>query len=249
MGSLCRSVRPSAAAVLLLLPLAACGGSGTPPAQSPSQSAAPSAAPATSSSADATATRAQANRAHARQLIGAAVEWRGANGGACPTLKDVLGRYAFPAGTELDASGVPFTIECTDTEVRIVASGHETADSQAYSAPVRLVRDPLHVPGDDKSAMANVPVANMESVIRSQIFPAAKRCYQRGLEEDPTQSGKLLFESEPGKCHMHVKADSAGGLSKSVVKCIQEWLERVDLCGPQGRATIQKPITFTLGGD
>jgi hypothetical protein len=245
-------LRRSALSFALVLPvlttLAGCGGSGAPPAASPSQAAAPSATPATSSSADASiAARTQANRAHARQLIGAAVEWRGANGGACPTLKDVLGRYSFPAGTELDASGAPFTIECTDMDVRIVASGHETADTQAYSAPVTLVRDPLHVPGDDKPAAANVPISNMESVIRSMIFPMAKRCYQRGLEQDPTQSGSAHLEGAPGKCHLHVKVDAVG-LSKSVLKCINDGLERVDFCTTEGGGAFQKPVTFTIGG-
>ena len=39
----------------------------------------------------------------------------------------------------------------------------------------------------------SVPVQNAEAVIRSQIHPGAKRCYQRGLESDPTQAGKLVI--------------------------------------------------------
>jgi hypothetical protein len=42
------------------------------------------------------------------------------------------------------------------------------------------------------SAMS-VPVANAEAVIRSQIHPNAKKCYQRGLESDPTQAGKIVI--------------------------------------------------------
>ena len=42
------------------------------------------------------------------------------------------------------------------------------------------------------SAMS-VPVANAEAVIRSQIHPGAKKCYQRGLESDPTQAGKIVI--------------------------------------------------------
>ena len=39
----------------------------------------------------------------------------------------------------------------------------------------------------------SVPVSNAEAVIRSQIHPGAKKCYQRGLESDPTQAGKLVI--------------------------------------------------------
>ena len=35
--------------------------------------------------------------------------------------------------------------------------------------------------------------SNAEAVIRSQIHPGAKRCYQKGLENDPSQSGRIVI--------------------------------------------------------
>ncbi|HEY8091627.1 MAG TPA: hypothetical protein VIF09_27365, partial [Polyangiaceae bacterium] len=32
-----------------------------------------------------------------------------------------------------------------------------------------------------------------ETTVREQIHPGAKRCYQRGLEVDPTQVGRIVI--------------------------------------------------------
>ena len=68
----------------------------------------------------------------------------------------------------------------------------------------------------------SVPVSNAEAVIRSQIHPGAKRCYQRGLESDPTQAGKLviLIKVAPSGEVDSASASSNNGLSASVAACI-----------------------------
>jgi hypothetical protein len=231
---------------IVCVAIVGCGSASAPPVSSVPATP-PSAVP---SSAPPAAASNQAVRAHARQINGAAVQWRGDHDGDCPTLRNVLERYAFPPGTEVDAGGAAFTIECTDAEVRVIGSGHEVLDAQGYAAPVRYKSDPLH---DPNAPAPGVPVASAEAVIRTLLFPRAKRCYQKGLEQDPTQSGSLAIEIGPTSdgCHPRVKVTpSSGTLSPQVVKCVSDVLAKLDYC-PSGNAgaVIQKPITFTVGGE
>jgi hypothetical protein len=230
--------------------IAACGGAAAPPP------ATTTAGPAQAETAPPPVDTAKAEkeslvRSNARRINGAAVEWASGHAGTCPTLKDVLGRYGFPAGTEVDASGTPFTIECTDGEMRVVGSGHEVLDRQAYSRNTRYV--PVPIPDESAGSPgpaaaigrgANAPIASLESVIRSQLFPAAKRCYQRGLANDPDQAGTISVHLEPAdKCHYSAKLKS-DGISSTVLKCIGGAIEGVDFCDAPGTALV--PMTFTL---
>jgi hypothetical protein len=95
------------------------------------------------------------------------------------------------------------------------------------------------------------PLANAEAVIRSQIHPGAKRCYQRGLETDPTQAGKLviLIKVAPSGEVDSVSVSSNSGLSSSVASCIQGVARRAkfDAPGPSG-STVSVPFNFVKQG-
>ena len=98
---------------------------------------------------------------------------------------------------------------------------------------------------------SNVTVSNAEAVIRGQIHPGAKRCYQQGLESDPTQAGKLiiLIKVAPSGEVDSVTASSNSGLSSNVANCIQRVARRAkfDAPGPSG-ATISVPFNFVKQG-
>jgi hypothetical protein len=98
---------------------------------------------------------------------------------------------------------------------------------------------------------ASVPVSNAEAVIRSQIHPGAKRCYQTGLNSDPTQSGRLviLIKVAPSGEVDSVSVSSNSGLSAGVAKCIQGVAGRAkfDAPGPSG-STISVPFNFVKQG-
>jgi hypothetical protein len=100
------------------------------------------------------------------------------------------------------------------------------------------------------SAMS-VPVANAEAVIRSQIHPGAKKCYQRGLESDPTQAGKLviLIKVAPSGEVDTATVQSNSGLSASVASCIAAVARRAkfDAPGPSG-SQISVPFNFVKQG-
>jgi hypothetical protein len=101
------------------------------------------------------------------------------------------------------------------------------------------------------SSSMSVPVSNAEAVIRSQIHPGAKRCYQRGLEQDPTQAGKLviLIKVAPSGEVDSASASSNTGLSASVASCIAGVARRAKFDPPGANgSTISVPFNFVKQG-
>jgi hypothetical protein len=98
---------------------------------------------------------------------------------------------------------------------------------------------------------ASVPVSNAEAVIRSQIHPGAKRCYQKGLESDPTQSGKLviLIKVAPSGEVDSVSVSSNSGLSPGVASCISSVARRAKFDAPGASGSqISVPFNFVKQG-
>jgi hypothetical protein len=97
----------------------------------------------------------------------------------------------------------------------------------------------------------SVPVQNAEAVIRSQIHPGAKRCYQRGLESDPTQAGKLviLIKVSPSGEVDSATATSNTGLSAGVAACIAGVARRAKFDPPGANgSSISVPFNFVKQG-
>jgi outer membrane biosynthesis protein TonB len=104
---------------------------------------------------------------------------------------------------------------------------------------------------DSGPSTASVPVSNAEAVIRSQIHPGAKRCYQKGLESDPTQSGKLviMIKVAPSGEVDSASVGSNSGLSPSVASCIVAVARRAKFDAPGANgSTISVPFNFVKQG-
>jgi hypothetical protein len=98
---------------------------------------------------------------------------------------------------------------------------------------------------------ASVPVSNAEAVIRSQIHPGAKRCYQKGLESDPTQAGRIviLIKVAPSGEVDSASVASNSGLSPSVAGCIASVARRAKFDAPGANgSTISVPFNFVKQG-
>jgi hypothetical protein len=115
------------------------------------------------------------------------------------------------------------------TEVRVVPVGNVSVGSSSQS----------------------VPISNAEAVIRSQIAPAAKACYQRGLATDPTQQGKVVIFIKVGPSGEVETAgvSSNSGLSSTVANCIASAARRArfDAPGPSG-SQLSVPFNFVKQG-
>lgn len=98
---------------------------------------------------------------------------------------------------------------------------------------------------------SSAPVSNAEATIRSQIEPGARRCYQRGLQVDPDQAGKVVIAIRVGESG-EVDAASAmqsKGLSAAVVDCIVEVARRAVFDRPAGGAALLSvPFNFVKQG-
>jgi hypothetical protein len=94
-------------------------------------------------------------------------------------------------------------------------------------------------------------VANAEAVIRGQIHPGARRCYQSGLDSDPEQSGKLmvLIRVGPSGEVQSATLQSNTGLSPRVAACVLGVARnaKFDQPGPSG-ASILVPFSFLKQG-
>jgi hypothetical protein len=107
--------------------------------------------------------------------------------------------------------------------------------------------------GDVKveNSSMSVPVSNAEAVIRSQIHPGAKRCYQKGLESDPTQAGRLviLIKVAPSGEVDSASVASNSGLSAGVASCITAVARRAKFDAPGANgSTISVPFNFVKQG-
>ena len=97
----------------------------------------------------------------------------------------------------------------------------------------------------------SVPVSNAEAVIRSQIHPGAKRCYQKGLESDPTQAGRIVILIKVGPSGEVDSASVASnsGLSAGVAGCIASVARRAKFDAPGANgSTISVPFNFVKQG-
>jgi len=97
----------------------------------------------------------------------------------------------------------------------------------------------------------SVPVSNAEAVIRSQIHPGAKRCYQKGLESDPTQAGRLviMIKVAPSGEVDSVSVASNSGLAPGVASCISSVARRAKFDAPGSNgSTISVPFNFVKQG-
>jgi hypothetical protein len=97
----------------------------------------------------------------------------------------------------------------------------------------------------------SAPVANAEAVIRRELYPRARRCYQKGIDRDSTQAGKivLFIRVAPSGDVSSVGSEVHGNLSSAVTSCVVGAAQGLhfDQPGPIG-AQIRAGIDFLHGG-
>lgn len=98
---------------------------------------------------------------------------------------------------------------------------------------------------------ASVPVSNAEAVIRGQIAGAARACYNRGLQTNPNQSGRvvILIQVGPSGEVQSASVASNSGLDPSVASCIASAARRARFDAPGGGgSTLSAPFNFVKQG-
>lgn len=161
-------------------------------------------------------------RDHAIRIAAAAVEWRRNHGGKCPTTRDVIETYTFTSGTEKDASGTVFGMECNGNEIRLLSG-----DRVAY-----VTRDE--------------PVDVTRDSISPAIAARIKACYDLALRTDPKMSGAIhgdLVIAKDGTIRQVVVDSKRSTVdSPELLRCVQTKLKgvssEVDTHGKETRVSF-----------
>jgi hypothetical protein len=97
--------------------------------------------------------------------------------------------------------------------------------------------------------VASVAMADAEAVIRHVIEPAARRCYERGLQSNPALSGRVVISLSiaPSGEVDAASPEGLAGLSVDVADCIARAARRARFTspGPSG-ASLRVPFSFVL---
>jgi hypothetical protein len=172
-----------------------------------------------------------------------------------------------PALTEVDAECKPTTtaVDANAVFALLARDASTTAlavvDAAIKPAPAGARRGdlfPIHgkyeygsVPEgyvDLGASSSSVPMSNVEAVLRTQIQLGAKRCYRKGLEKDPSQSGTLVIVikvAADGQVDS-VSAESNTGLAAQVWACTAAVAHGARFDAPGGNgATITVPFHFS----
>jgi hypothetical protein len=106
---------------------------------------------------------------------------------------------------------------------------------------------PHPVEASPATALEAGPPKNAESVVRGQIHPLAKRCYQEGLRSDPSLVGRVVIRlhvAPDGKVDQSIVA-SNDGLTSSVADCIASAASQAQFEPPgEMGSTISIPFNF-----
>ena len=112
------------------------------------------------------------------------------------------------------------------------------------------VKGPTGDVGSLSSSTVGAPINNADRVVAG-LRGRFKSCYQRGLSEDPTMSGKVTLVAKigPNGEVTGVTPSGTSGLSPAVVGCLQGVVNRATFDPPGGSgSTVQIPVSFVQQG-
>jgi len=151
---------------------------------------------------------------------------------------------ADPLGLPADA-GKPVVIhdDLQSLRLGVTTAVATTAGSARPVVPLPLVQT--------EPPVLSTPVANAEAVIRRELYPRARRCYQKGIDQDASQAGKIVLSIKvaPSGEVSSVGTQVQGNLSHAVQSCVAGAAQglRFDPPGPIG-AQIRVGLDFLHGG-
>jgi hypothetical protein len=123
----------------------------------------------------------------------------------------------------------------------LIATGHLAPLALACGAPNGR-------PSPQEASQAACPDAgappNAEGVIRSHVYPVARRCYQQGLTEEGSTEGRIVVNVHVALSGSveSVQLASRVGVSDQVASCIVEAARAATFeapCGPGAMVTLR----------
>ncbi len=116
----------------------------------------------------------------------------------------------------------------------------------ASAGTAQKVKGPVGSASIGGASVSGGNVANASSVVAG-MAAGFRRCYNNGLKEDPNMKGSVRVTARigPNGEVLSASASGGGGLSGSVVGCVQARVASAQFAPPEGGgATVVIPVTF-----
>ncbi|MRG93232.1 AgmX/PglI C-terminal domain-containing protein [Polyangium spumosum] len=129
-----------------------------------------------------------------------------------------------------------------------LASIGDTQAATAASAQgaVKTVKGPTGSANVGGAAVSGGNVANASSVVAG-MAAGFRRCYNRGLQSDPTMKGSVRITAKigPNGEVLSASPSGGGGLSGEVISCVVARVQSAQFAPPEGGgATVVIPVSF-----
>lgn len=124
--------------------------------------------------------------------------------------------------------------------------GDSGSAGPATAGSAQKVKGPVGSASVGGASVSGGSVANASSVVAG-MAAGFRRCYNNGLKEDPNMKGSVRVTARigPNGEVLGASASGGGGLSGSVVGCVQARVASAQFSPPEGGgATIVIPVTF-----
>lgn len=124
--------------------------------------------------------------------------------------------------------------------------GNTEAGGAASAGTTTKVKGPTGSAQVGGAAVSGGNVANASSVVAG-MSAGFRRCYNRGLSEDPTMKGSVRITAKIGPNGEVLSAtpSGGGGLSGTVISCVVARVQSAQFSPPEGGgATVVIPVTF-----
>lgn len=124
--------------------------------------------------------------------------------------------------------------------------GDSGSAGPATAGSAQKVKGPVGSASIGGASVSGGSVANASAVVAG-MAAGFRRCYNNGLKEDPNMKGSVRVTARigPNGEVLSASASGGGGLSGSVVGCVQGRVASAQFAPPEGGgATIVIPVTF-----
>jgi len=124
--------------------------------------------------------------------------------------------------------------------------GESGSSGPATAGSAQKVKGPVGSASIGGASVSGGNVANASSVVAG-MAAGFRRCYNNGLKEDPNMKGSVRVTARigPNGEVLGASASGGGGLSGSVVGCVQARVASAQFAPPEGGgATVVIPVTF-----
>lgn len=149
------------------------------------------------------------------------------------------------AGLHLGSSGGGTVRPGTAGGSGLASIGDRGAGTPASAGTAKKVKGPVGNASIGGAAVSGGSVANASSVV-ARMQAGFRRCYNRGLQEDPNMKGSVRITARIGPNGEVLSVSPSGsGLSGTVISCVAARVSSAQFAPPEGGgATVVIPVTF-----